>query len=498
MVIWILLFLLNAVYSESQQKIYVVDNKLFDQDGRQRLFHGVNAVYKEFPWIPSRGVFDAKNSIGQTDIANLKKWGFSVMRLGVMWPGVEYGPGQYNQTYLNEMVKLVNDLGDAGIYTIVDMHQDLGSRYFCGEGIPEFYVEALMNDPNSSLAQGRDFPIGLFYHTAYVIPEGQKYPSLSDCLSKPFGKYYFTEKVGRLFQTLYTPNSDLQRGFIAVWRVIAEAFKGNPNVLAYELFNEPWFGDVISNPSLLVSDETDKDLLQPLYILAAKSIAAVDSTTNILFEEPPFTARLPGFTAVPSNGRSIFSYHIYCGATQGKVTCDSVEVLIEDKYQYWIKEKGYAAFMTEYGAIENGTESIKKIGYLMDLADQQIQSWSYWQFKYFGDITTANSQESFYNGDGVLESNKVKMLTRTYPRAVAGNITKTYFDRSTGEYTLTFAPSARSNGISELYASSLWYPDGVNIKVDNNCVNYTQPDEYGCIYLNSQKCSEDTLTVVIS
>merc|ERR1719158_1668919 len=104
--------------------------------GRVRTFHGVNAVQKSFPWLPSTGSFDHESSLNREDISNLKKWGFNVVRLGVMWPGVEPAPGKYNQTYLQVMRKLVDDMYAHGIYTIVDFHQDAFSQKFCGEGVP--------------------------------------------------------------------------------------------------------------------------------------------------------------------------------------------------------------------------------------------------------------------------------------------------------------------------------------------------------------------------
>lgn len=54
---------------------------------------------------------------------DLQSWGFNVIRLGVMWPGVSVAEGQYNQTYLNIMNNLITKLGSYGIYTIVDCHQ---------------------------------------------------------------------------------------------------------------------------------------------------------------------------------------------------------------------------------------------------------------------------------------------------------------------------------------------------------------------------------------
>jgi len=82
----------------------------------------VNAIYKVDPYIPSQGDFDAQNSLNDEDIANLKRWGMNFVRLGVMWEGVEREPGVYDQAYLDELEKLINKLGEAGIYTLVDAH----------------------------------------------------------------------------------------------------------------------------------------------------------------------------------------------------------------------------------------------------------------------------------------------------------------------------------------------------------------------------------------
>jgi endoglycosylceramidase len=57
-----------------------------------------------------------------------------------MWEAVEYAPGQYNETYLDQIEILINKLGQRGIYTLVDAHQDVLARKLCGEGIPNFYA----------------------------------------------------------------------------------------------------------------------------------------------------------------------------------------------------------------------------------------------------------------------------------------------------------------------------------------------------------------------
>jgi hypothetical protein len=61
-----------------------------------------------------------------------------------MWEAVERSPGVYNETYLDEVEKLINRLGKKGIYTQVDAHQDILARIVCGEGMPNFYAKEIL------------------------------------------------------------------------------------------------------------------------------------------------------------------------------------------------------------------------------------------------------------------------------------------------------------------------------------------------------------------
>lgn len=114
---------------------------ILDEHGRQTIYHGVNVVYKVPPYIPDNSTFDPQTSLSDKDITDLKNWGFNFVRLGVMWESVESKPGVYNQTYLREVDALITRLGEAGIYTLVDSHQDVMARVVCGEGMPDFYAK---------------------------------------------------------------------------------------------------------------------------------------------------------------------------------------------------------------------------------------------------------------------------------------------------------------------------------------------------------------------
>lgn len=104
------------------------DHRIYDQNGGERIFHGINLVGKEPPY------YDPK--FGEKDLAELQRTGVNGLRLGVMWPGVEPKKDQFDQSYLDRMVQLVNTAGKYNIYTLVEFHQDLFSEKFCGDGVP--------------------------------------------------------------------------------------------------------------------------------------------------------------------------------------------------------------------------------------------------------------------------------------------------------------------------------------------------------------------------
>ena len=58
-----------------------------------------------------------------------------------MWPGAEPQEGKFNQSYFDEIKKITNMAEKYGIYILLDMHQDVLSEKFCGEGVPAFAAE---------------------------------------------------------------------------------------------------------------------------------------------------------------------------------------------------------------------------------------------------------------------------------------------------------------------------------------------------------------------
>jgi endoglycosylceramidase len=475
--------LLFALFSHSVTGVLKVDtntNRLVDSSGRQRLFHGVNAVYKVPPWYPITDHFDFRFSLADEDIAQLKAWGFNAVRLGVMWPGGEPVRGKYNDTYLNIMKSIINRLGAAGIYSIVDIHQDLYHRRFCGEGAPDWAV----NVGSFPLP----FPIPALGTTAYPKDKDGN-PPLDMCLNYTFAVYYWAEQTCAAFQSLYDNTTGIQTAFANYWAHLAQLFKGNEYVLGYELINEPWPGDIYFQPDLLLPGVADRLNLQPMYNILNNAIRQYDNDHIIFFERSLVDLFPAGFTAGPGgpayNDRQVLSYHIYCGPGYSDGTpryvilCDAENTYMYSNNVNQYKSLGCGGFLTEFGAMGNETNAISSISYLTSLADEHFQSWTYWQYKYFNDITTAGPGESFYGADGNLETGKVKALSRTYARAIAGQALSMIFDDSTGRFSLAYTLNTTISLPTEIYLNeALYYPKGYTVLLSPpNVATWTSPEK---------------------
>lgn len=51
-----------------------------------------------------------------------KEYGLNIIRLGTMWPGIEPTRGSFNQSYIDEIKKLIDEAGKRDIFTMADMH----------------------------------------------------------------------------------------------------------------------------------------------------------------------------------------------------------------------------------------------------------------------------------------------------------------------------------------------------------------------------------------
>jgi endoglycosylceramidase len=460
--------------AEAAFKVDTSTNYIIDEYGRTRIFHGVNAVEKIFPWHPVVDHFDAERSLSAEDARNLRMWGFNIVRLGTMWPGLEATRNSYNMTYLKEIGRIVDLLGKEGIVTLLDLHQDLLSPYWCGEGVPDW----------AAIAQNLtfQFPKPAVWEEIPKDPNG--YANLKTCLKWVFGVFYLSEAVNAGFQSLYDNVNGIQDSFVAFWRTVATYFANNENVIGFELINEPWAGNAFRDPWYLLSQGLgDKINLAPMYDRAAAAIRQLPGASKkLVFYESATIDQVwgtkNGFTTGPNgaqwNETNVYSYHSYCtlsdrdGNPYSRPLCDAVDAYLFEMWTNTYKRLGGGGMMTEWGALSSSPGAMQQIHRISSLADEYIQSWIWWQFKDYDDVTTASigDVESFYDSKGQLQVEKVKALSRTYAQAISGTPLAMKFNTTTSEFSLDYVYGANipTSQPTIIFLNQAWYyPRGYNV-----------------------------------
>eukprot|EP00913_Durusdinium_trenchii_P027858 g26120.t1 len=417
----------------------------------------------------------------EQDMANLQSWGFNVIRLGVMWPGVEPVEGQYNHTYLQVIRQLVDDLYSHGIWTIVDFHQDAFTERYCGEGVPDWLLPKLEPVQRSCVGWLPEVAkifgqCKSFRDLNYSTDPKTGFPKTSDCLSIGFDQYSRREKA---------EGESRREG--------ETALKNADGVLGYDLVNEPLNGDYFHDVHLLNPGEADRRLLEPLYASLGEVIHAIDSDAILMYEPAPFPDTLPaylplaggvrpvGFNKGPgSNKTQALSYHIYSKGDLPKPDCPVCDAMASSA----VAQRSVDAQRLGGGVFLTEPRCDGHIARVTDRADQAFHSWAYWQFNVplstgrltsvarTEDITTvAGPEEGFYHLNGTLQSSKVAALSRTFAPTIAGAPRTMRFAHATGAFRLRYA--ARWERVAEVWRSvevtprRMHYPRGIQLHVLN-------------------------------
>jgi endoglycosylceramidase len=467
-----------------------------DDLGRTRIFHGFNAVVKSAPYIPITDHFDPQMSLSDQDIANLTDWGFNFIRLGVMWQAVEPLPQVYNTTYLGEVNNLINKLGAAGIYTLVDAHQDLFAKQFCGEGVPEFYAGNVSSSCNYGIASSiLSKVMGCTTMKSFDLDyEEDGIPTVDSCLKHPFLGYYSTAEVASAFANLYNNVNGIRDRFLDFWNVTSAAFANNPYVLGYDPINEPFLANFWEHPALLLPGKFDRQVLQSLY-QDFNAVVRQNTKDQIVFFEPTTLDALPilggiinhvGFDQTPGgpaeDAYQILNDHTYCCAAGSDICATGEPTMKQAKKCRDYHEKklakrskdaeklGVGLIITEFGACSSSEACMAEIDSVADACDHHLVGWAYWMFKGFADYTTTGSYtEGLYSQDGTLQTNKLKELSRTYVQAYQGVPLSVAFDSSTGDFKASYEVDPSIAGSTELYFNGgLYYPNGYDFTIKNS------------------------------
>eukprot|EP00026_Physarum_polycephalum_P007748 Phypoly_transcript_07814.p1 GENE.Phypoly_transcript_07814~~Phypoly_transcript_07814.p1 ORF type:complete len:482 (+),score=58.45 Phypoly_transcript_07814:61-1506(+) len=457
---WGIFLIFFWVVRSSPISVNTATRALEDEYGRERLFHGVNVVYKTFPYFPITDHFDSRYSFCEQDLEYLEEWGLNVVRLGVMWPGVEPTRNQFNTTYLEIVEQVIANMSQHGIYALIDCHQDDLSEKFCGEGVPLWAAQ-----PNNASDAKFPLPIAKPYNVSV-----DDVPTPEDCAKRNWPDYMFTYAASSAYQNLYSNYDGIRDSFAAYWQKLASIFVNYDNVIGYELINEPFAGDIFKNPDLMVPKVADRENLAPMYEILNDAIRQVDNKHIIFFEPVTWDDLGVGFENVPGGdaykNRSVLSYHIYMPPDIS--AAEAFFVRNGD-----LERLGCGGFLTEFDIGTDQTNA--QVAHTAGLADEYHQSWMGWEYKVYANITGWGY--SIFQENGSIDLSRLATVSRTYPMAVAGRTQKIAYNDLTKEFSLTFAPNSAIQQPTDIYLNTqLNYPKGYVVSINPNTVfwNFSQ------------------------
>lgn len=412
-------------------------NKIVDDRGRQVILHGVNVAYKRAPYYPNSSG-GAATSFTRADVKQLHDWGFNAIRLGVTWAGLEPQRGVIDESYLDRLSSLVDLASQEDMWVLLDMHQDLYSEKFGGNGAPDWAV----------------------------LDDGIPYAPISD----NFALNYAAPAVGRAFTNFWADKDGIRTEFTHAVSALAERFAGSDSVLGYDLFNEPTCELQLGPPCTLPPEPAAGTVfLKPFYDQVVPAIQAVDNTHPVFYEDAvtvnfgwPFLFGSAGGPAWPFPNQGL-SHHVYCSEDiRPDTKCAEQERQATANAVASAKTNGVAPQQTEFGA----TDDLALLRRVTADADRYGEGWMYWQYKTYMDPTTSasneaggNDAESIVAVSGRPKARKVAVLARAYPERIAGTDARWSFDDKRARFVLGYTP--RGSTPTVLVMPKRHFPHGV-------------------------------------
>jgi len=295
------------------------ENWFMDAEGRYVLFRGVNigTQSKSGPfYLPLRlnapGDFDAELKRISPCLDALQQLGFNIVRLPVIWKGLEPLPGKgLSKEYVEGLGKFVDDLYRRDCFVIVDFHQDIGSDWYGGDGFPDWALGVDEKHPLPESTPGPSTHWFMRYEdvwwpvSLWLDPHWPWDPALSDLVRNTERSFWSNRCDNVSFGLKEYPT---QSAFIHTVGNLAAMLRTNPAVLGYDLFNEP--NDVGFDRAAF-----ENDYLTPFYANALREIRQTAQDTNsFVFVEPrtdwdylPTNASEAGLSFV-TDGKQIHCY----------------------------------------------------------------------------------------------------------------------------------------------------------------------------------------------
>ncbi|MGH2871711.1 MAG: cellulase family glycosylhydrolase, partial [Solirubrobacteraceae bacterium] len=350
--------------------------------------------------------------------------------------------------YLARTGVIVNLLARAGIRVILDMHSDAwGSAFGNRHGRTPWNGEGAA--PWATCTGDHRF----------VAPPN-------------WGAAYHSRAVQTAIHHFWANDvrADLQGQYARVWAAVAAHFRGNPDVLGYEVANEPDdflvrnfnaelqcdYGGPGREPRSCASSSA-----QPVPGGLIGAIRAADPDHVVLFEPSGSTdfgdSETIGISEPLRYGGLALAFHVYGSvAAQLRLTeRERARTVTEQRH-------GPPWIMDEFGAVDHPRPAAATV----DRAEALDLSWLYWAAFQLHDPTGGSPDE------GVIDERTRRphpaiaaALSVPYARATAGVPGPQSFDRSTRSFRYRYEVDRRIHAPTEIELPADVYPHGYSVAV---------------------------------
>lgn len=451
--------------------ISVAGKRLIDDNGRERIFNGINFVYKGIE-KDEDGVIRYKTDLTEDVLKALRAKGINIIRLGLTWAGIEPEPGIYNTGYLDGYKEVLKLCDKHGMYVFVDWHQDLFS-WFCmsaGDGAPEWACLHTKKQKDQLL----------------IWAEG----------------YFFHKDIHKAFDDFWNNREFEGRGlrdrFCDMLTFTADYLSDCRCIMGYDVFNEPFpgtpggkmFRTVVKNGvgtllfnkrvdrKKLIKDALSKEVMEmlsvaddkkvyknflsktkdlmfefdtkryyPFLVAAAEAIRKVDKT-GIIFSENCYFSNMGIPCSVPRivykdgtrEENHVFSPHGYDITVDTPLTNYASPHRIDfifDEHKRTQERMDVPVLVGEWGGMVPGSDEYPALEHLIEKFDKNKWSHTYWHY-FVG-----------FENSGIMN-----VICRPLPIAVAGEIKGYSYDRKNKEFTLTYSGSSTIKAPTLIYLPS--------------------------------------------
>jgi len=418
--------------------VSVKNFRLVDALGREISIRGINARVEglfDVTFDDGRIPLEPIPAFTQEDAEAMVRYGFNVLRLPINWSGLEPHEGQFSDIYFQKLDEVIGFARNAGLYVLLDFHQDAYSKEIGEDGAPLWAIvpppEQLLEGPLENLNERR-----------------------------------LSAQVFNAFQGFFKNQEGIQDRFLPVWEKVVGRYAHRSEVIGFEPMNEP-----------LVLFDPSKQVLYDFYQKLLPAMRELDNR-HMLWMEPDvirnFGNSAPLLAEPFPDSNIVYCPHIYPAGVDASTNEEWKTWLIEN-YSNMKSEAnswGGALVVGEWGVHPDDAEAPGYIQAMQEAAEESSSGQMLWLWK-------EDSQGSwgFYDfdvatGNWVIRDNAVRLFGKPYALAVPGTLLTQHFDPEERVLSFSFETKGGEQGGPLLFLPELWFDGLPTIYLNGNMIGY--------------------------